>query len=330
METYCLKWNSFQTNISKSIIDLRREEDFFDVTLVTDDQQFISAHKLVLSSSSELFKNILKNSSRSYHPNPLIYLNGFCSKELNLIMEYIYHGEVRILPQDIDSFLNDAQKLKIEGLILLEEGHSSEKELKKVENEGLKRESASFVERKQEENNFTDTLNPTRDLEDNQTEAENNHEYVAEEPKPEDKISSQKKKKKESSTTAIANNLDYLNSSITSMEDVKALAGNLIEYDDNIVRCKTCGKSANYTIGNRFNMLKHVEIHIEGLSFDCPFCEKSYKTRMSLDQHRKIKHLGMRVKVEDTKVQTTYDHNEDSASTTSSHKVAGSGSVTYI
>ena len=58
METYCLKWNSFQTNISKSIIDLRREEDFFDVTLVTDDQQFISAHKLVLSSSSELFNKV--------------------------------------------------------------------------------------------------------------------------------------------------------------------------------------------------------------------------------------------------------------------------------
>ena len=71
-------------------------------------------------------------------------------------------------------------------------------------------------------------------------------------------------------------------------------------------------------------MNKHVEIHIEGLSFDCPFCEKSYKTRMSLDQHRKLKHPGARVEVEETQVQTTHDNNEDSASTSSSDKVAGS------
>merc|ERR1712155_301395 len=77
MEKFCLKWNDFRSNASKSFSCLRKEEDFFDVTLVSDDEQHIAAHKLVLSASSEFFKNILKKTS---HSSPLIYLNGYSSK----------------------------------------------------------------------------------------------------------------------------------------------------------------------------------------------------------------------------------------------------------
>ena len=59
-EKFCLKWNDFQTNVTSSFSKLRNEDEFFDVTLVSDDQQQVSAHKLVLSSCSEYFKNILK------------------------------------------------------------------------------------------------------------------------------------------------------------------------------------------------------------------------------------------------------------------------------
>ena len=83
MDKFCLKWNDFQINASKTFRDLRREEDFFDVTLVSDDEKHIAAHKLVLSASSEVFKNILRKAS---HSNPMIYLNGFNSKDLNLII----------------------------------------------------------------------------------------------------------------------------------------------------------------------------------------------------------------------------------------------------
>ena len=114
MEKFCLKWNDFQSNVSNTFKVLRKEEDFFDVTLVSDDEQHIAAHKLVLSASSIFFKNILR---KSQHSNPLIYLNGFSSKELNLMIEYIYNGEVQIYQNDLDQFLETAQKLKIEGLI---------------------------------------------------------------------------------------------------------------------------------------------------------------------------------------------------------------------
>ena len=45
-EKFCLKWNDFQTNVSNTFRKLRTSDNFYDVTLVSDDQQQISAHKV--------------------------------------------------------------------------------------------------------------------------------------------------------------------------------------------------------------------------------------------------------------------------------------------
>ena len=50
-EKFSLKWNDFQSNVSRTFGQLRSEEEFFDVSLVSDDQKIMSAHKLVLSAS---------------------------------------------------------------------------------------------------------------------------------------------------------------------------------------------------------------------------------------------------------------------------------------
>ena len=44
-----MKWNDFQTNVSNAFRKLRTSDNFYDVTLVSDDQQQVSAHKLVLA-----------------------------------------------------------------------------------------------------------------------------------------------------------------------------------------------------------------------------------------------------------------------------------------
>ena len=44
MDKFSLKWNDFQSNVANKFSVLRKEENFFDVTLVTDDEQHISAH----------------------------------------------------------------------------------------------------------------------------------------------------------------------------------------------------------------------------------------------------------------------------------------------
>jgi len=113
-EKLCLKWNDFHSNVSNSFSKLRKENDFNDVTLVSDDQKQISAHKVVLSSSSEYFKCILKQNK---HQNPLLCLEGVSSSELNNILDYIYYGEVNVYQEDLDRFLNIAERYKLEGLM---------------------------------------------------------------------------------------------------------------------------------------------------------------------------------------------------------------------
>ena len=116
-EKFCLKWNDYNSNISKSFSKLRNEESFYDVTLVSDDQKQISAHKVVLSACSEYFKNILK---QNVNPNPLLCLDGISSSEMIAILDYIYCGEVNIYQEDVDRFLNIAERLKLAGLIFSE------------------------------------------------------------------------------------------------------------------------------------------------------------------------------------------------------------------
>jgi len=45
-ELFCLRWNDYRDNVVTTLSDLRREEDFFDVTLAVDGRQ-VRAHKLV-------------------------------------------------------------------------------------------------------------------------------------------------------------------------------------------------------------------------------------------------------------------------------------------
>ena len=113
MEKFSVKRENFELNASAVFRNLRKEEYFLDVTLVSDDEQLVSAHKLVLSAASDFFKNILKKST---HSNPLIYLPGIQSNELFSIMDYIYNGEVQLYKDSLDKFLEIAKKLKIEGM----------------------------------------------------------------------------------------------------------------------------------------------------------------------------------------------------------------------
>ena len=114
-EKFCLRWNDFEANAIKSFRNLRNEEDFYDVTLVSSDQHQVQAHKLVLSASSEYFKKILTNNGK--HSNTLLCLEGISTLELTNVLDYIYNGEVQIYQDNLDRFLLVAQRFQLEGLI---------------------------------------------------------------------------------------------------------------------------------------------------------------------------------------------------------------------
>ena len=90
MEKFSLKWNDFSSNVQKSFQNLRKEEDFFDITLVGDDFKHVTAHKVVLSSSSEYFKTVFSNNIKHFQSHALICLEGLNQKDLNNVLDYTY------------------------------------------------------------------------------------------------------------------------------------------------------------------------------------------------------------------------------------------------
>jgi len=111
-EKFCLRWNDFQSNIIFAFKELRDDKDFFDITIACDDEQ-IQAHKVILSACSPFFRNILR---RNPHQHPLLYLKGVKYTDLQSVLNFMYHGEVNVAQEELNSFLAVAEDLRVKGL----------------------------------------------------------------------------------------------------------------------------------------------------------------------------------------------------------------------
>jgi len=111
-EKFCLRWNDFESNISKAFSEIREDKEFFDVTLACDDDQ-VPAHKVILSACSPFFRGVLR---RNKHEHPLLYLKGVKYSDLLAVLNFMYHGEVNVAQEDLNTFLAVAEDLKVKGL----------------------------------------------------------------------------------------------------------------------------------------------------------------------------------------------------------------------
>ena len=236
-EKFCLKWNDFNSNVSKSFGLLRNEEYLHDVTLVSDDNKQVSAHKLVLSACSEYFKNIFRNNNK--HQHPLLCLDGLSSNDLTNVLDYIYNGEVQIFQENLDRFLAIAQKFKLEGLL----GDTNEKE----------------------EETYFDNANNVK------KEEENNQEFYVTATEYLEKEVFQKAKQ----PLKVKGKIDGTIALNENGEEVNDLDAKLLEHvqrlPDKSMQCKICGHKATHLP----NLKNHIETHMEGLSFPCHICGKS-------------------------------------------------------
>ena len=114
-EKFCLRWNDFESNISSAFRDIRDEKEFFDVTVACEDEQ-LQAHKVILSACSPFFKNVLR---RNQHQHPLLYLKGVSFRDMEAVLNFMYHGEVNVAQDDLNSFLQVAEDLRVKGQTFL-------------------------------------------------------------------------------------------------------------------------------------------------------------------------------------------------------------------
>jgi len=256
-EKFCLKWNDFDSNVSKSFSLFRNEDYLHDVTLVSDDQKQLSAQKLVLSSCSEYFRTIFKT-NKNHHL--LVCLDGINSQELNNILDYMYNGKVNIYQENLDRFLTIAQRLKLNGLLgdeKLDNSSGTSDQGVKAEHDPLSLTNSNSSSNYKEEHNQTVERPIIR-----------KQEYDA---------------------------VVALNQDVGFHELNDKVNESIEQCPDGSLKCRLCGKTSSsksniHIAVQKQNMRSHIETHLGGLSFTCPFCQKNFRSRNSLNSHKSVRH----------------------------------------
>ena len=84
-----------------------KQEEFCDVALVGDDCERIPAHKLVLVLESEYCRKRLRKTTTE------ICIGEADCRDINNILQLIYHGKVDIEQDEVEGFLRIGRKLEI-------------------------------------------------------------------------------------------------------------------------------------------------------------------------------------------------------------------------
>lgn len=130
---FSLRWNNYVTHVTEAFNVLRFENDLVDVTLCCDGGK-IRAHKMLLSACSNYFKQIFKENPCQH---PVIIFRNFKYDDLNAIINFMYHGEVNIFQEQLESFLITAELLEVKGLTDNVEDDSSKNQIRISENNSL-------------------------------------------------------------------------------------------------------------------------------------------------------------------------------------------------
>ena len=82
-----------------------------DVTLVSDDLEHLSAHKLILAACSPVLRKILVDDSSQ--TSQILYLKGISSNFIKMILKFVYNGQVNIDSLEAPIFLKMLQEFEI-------------------------------------------------------------------------------------------------------------------------------------------------------------------------------------------------------------------------
>lgn len=129
-----IRWNNFPLTVSSSLEALRNNGDLVDTSLFCEGRRFlvsdivcfsvemqwiclvtsflfiIKAHRVVLSATSNYFRQIFKEIAS---PNVAIVLSGLNHQDIDALLTFIYSGEVSLCEPQLASFLKTAETLQV-------------------------------------------------------------------------------------------------------------------------------------------------------------------------------------------------------------------------
>ncbi|KAF5287345.1 hypothetical protein FQA39_LY15948 [Lamprigera yunnana] len=111
-QQFCVRWNSYQSNLQNAFPKLLTSEHFVDVTLACENEM-LKCHKVVLSACSTYFEKLLLENPCQH---PIIFMKDMKFQEMQLLVDFMYKGEVNVTQDDLPSLLKSAEALQIRGL----------------------------------------------------------------------------------------------------------------------------------------------------------------------------------------------------------------------
>ena len=324
-DKYSLTWQTYSDHLRTMMTELMMNEDYADVTLVTEDKKQIKAHMNILSACSPVFKDIMPK-VRSL--NAIIYLKGIHFSEIEAIMQFIYLGEATFYEERINEVLTVAKSLEIKTLYNSEvETNESNFESSTLDltrsNEELEEPPVESNHMKREErkkifgeskyvceqcsnifNSYQGLITHKRSRHETNTEADIESKYVCEQcPNTYNSRQGlhQHKKSRHETITEVKTNDEpnYKSSHVDHAyieEDKPAVESNNINFEEIEKRsvqkkylCELCDKTYNTRQGLHFHS-KHTH---EGIKYVCNQCDFKAKHHVTLKTHIKSEHEGI-------------------------------------
>jgi len=268
---YLMKVDDFDANFVSSFSLLRDSEEFFDVTLVSDDEIPIQAHKVVLSASSPFFRNVLKFQKVT---SPLLYIRGVTNNILAGVVEFIYKGEVTVEENNLDNFLKLAEDLKLRGLSENDKINSDKWSWSSPETMGTK-----SGEREKKENEIKSQMQ--EDME------EKNYDKVKETEKLGGLVLKEEtKEEEEGKVIKDITEVAATGSETENTSDLLARISQKMFKENRLWHCKVCGVSKP----KKSNLQVHIEIYHMGVVHPCKSCDYVTKSRHAHTKHVKMLH----------------------------------------
>jgi len=109
---YMLRWSAHNTQLIHVFHQLCQAEEFTDVTIATEAQQF-KAHKLILSACSPYFRKLFLATPCKH---PVVFIKDISDHHMRLLLEYMYRGSIAVKQHELEEVLSAASALKIRGL----------------------------------------------------------------------------------------------------------------------------------------------------------------------------------------------------------------------
>ena len=284
--TFYLRWNNFETNAPNTLRKLWNDQDFADVTLATVDDKQIRAHKVILSSCSELFRNIfLKNP----HQNPLLYLKGIRYKELALVIEFIYLGQCEVRQSELEDFLSMGNDLKVGGIM-------ENINLKDIEEPLVENGTHKTQEPQESGSNYTDLDDASWEM----SPQENYREVILPSNQQEggrffcsecnagfgtNTGLSLHKSSEHEGVRYICDQCDYKATQQSNLTSHKQSKHEGVRYN-----CDQC----NYKATQQSHLTSHKQSKHEGVRYNCDQCDSTFTGQSSATKHKQSKHEGVR------------------------------------